>query len=347
MTHNEVDSHAIGLLRFPLIVGVVTLHAVFDLPEGLKAFDFAEHLVKELGHVAVPLFFLFSGYLFFKGLEKRFSWAVFRGKLHRRVRSLLVPYVLWNALFLLFLLALQLLFPGLLRSHSPILSYGVGDWLNSFWNYNGQLYGYPVLYAFWFLRNLMVLNVLSPLLWLVLKHGGRLAMGFVCGFFAVGSLFFVQQGIDWTLSVCFYMLGAWLRMSGLTVVRNVGYGHLLWVSALAMLVFFMAFRQPVFHNFYLLAAVLALPQTVGRVVERRGWQPNRWMAPATFFVFAAHVFIMPFFNRAWTIWLPATDVTAIAMLLVVPAMTVAFCLVGFYALCRYTPWVIKVLVNRA
>lgn len=94
-------SRIISLLRFPLIVGIVCIHA--GVPESVVSavgshavYDFVhEWSAQVVARVAVPLFFLISGYLFFLNVE-RLTLAAYGHKLWKRVRTLFVPYVWWN-----------------------------------------------------------------------------------------------------------------------------------------------------------------------------------------------------------------------------------------------------------
>lgn len=98
-------------LRFPLIVGVVFIHC-FGEPFDYESINFS-HLTgidyynlfrvsisHVLTHVCVPTFYLISGYLFFIGLEK-WNWNNYLNKLRKRVRSLLVPFLIWNTIYIL------------------------------------------------------------------------------------------------------------------------------------------------------------------------------------------------------------------------------------------------------
>ena len=91
------------LLNFPLIVGVVYIHAYgmeigfagSELgPAHLDRFtDVVRTLVSQgVARLAVPMFFLISGYFFFNGFT---GWSYFN-KLRVRFRTLLVPYVFWT-----------------------------------------------------------------------------------------------------------------------------------------------------------------------------------------------------------------------------------------------------------
>ena len=104
---DEGTSRVIQLLRFPLVVGVVYVHAFggatpMPRPAHGSPLEFPPSalvmiLVSQgVARVAVPLFFLIAGFLFFAGSE--WSVEVYLLKLRRRVKTLLVPYVLWNFL---------------------------------------------------------------------------------------------------------------------------------------------------------------------------------------------------------------------------------------------------------
>ena len=55
-----------------------------------------EHRIGDwFGQIAVPGFFMISGYRFYRD----FDWGKLRGKWQRRIKSLLVPYIVWNFLY--------------------------------------------------------------------------------------------------------------------------------------------------------------------------------------------------------------------------------------------------------
>ena len=109
-------SQVITALRFPLIVLVLFVHsnfkgvsfawdnalkASFSLPIGNinLSLGTSSTLYRSLAPLANPFFFFISGLLFFHC--RQFTRKVYINKIRHRLQSLLIPYILWNLLFLL------------------------------------------------------------------------------------------------------------------------------------------------------------------------------------------------------------------------------------------------------
>lgn len=99
-SNNDRLSKTIMFLRFPLIVAVVFIHTNLAdvmingrllVNEGqFPIHDLFRHIItNELARIAVPLFFFISGFLFFYHTD--FSMKMYKQKLKKRVRTLLVP----------------------------------------------------------------------------------------------------------------------------------------------------------------------------------------------------------------------------------------------------------------
>ena len=173
---SSILSQTITFLRLPLIVAVVYIHTNpgvsafgYDFPAsgtGLPVYRLFQYVItEELARIAVPLFFFISGFLFF--YRSGFSTRIYGQKLRKRARTLLVPYVLWNAAFFLVMFCAQAFLHVSPDKYPAIEEFGWLDWLNIFWSYNG---GMPASYQFWFVRDLMVAVLLSPVLYFIVKH---------------------------------------------------------------------------------------------------------------------------------------------------------------------------------
>lgn len=112
--------------------------------------------------VAVPLFFVFSGYLFFYK-NRSFTSGTYFMKLKKRVRSLLVPYLFWITLLALYYVILDRFV-----LEEPLYLTSVDGLYSIFYNFNKT--GYPISIQFWYIRDLMVTILLSPIIyWLIKK----------------------------------------------------------------------------------------------------------------------------------------------------------------------------------
>ena len=170
-----------------MIVGIVVIHANFTgmeifMPYAQSA-TFATRLIYFFSEVVarccVPLFFAISGYLFFKNVD-RFTAGVYGRKIKGRCKSVLQPYLIWNLIGFLFLLCKKLppftaYFPGV--ADMPL---GIGSFVDCFWNFHysevgapmvGEAFlpGYPIDFPLWFLRDLILIQLLTPLIYAVVK----------------------------------------------------------------------------------------------------------------------------------------------------------------------------------
>lgn len=166
MEISTFNNKKIKALNMLLIFFVLLLHSYY-----IEATEFTiANAVQEfagtngLTGVAVPMFFLLSGILFFKGVG---SVKDCLPKMKKRVRSLLVPYVIWNVIFVLWYLILQNLpvFGGYINNDivGKVFSPDIGSDIY-------ELLLKPVNFPLWFLRDLMIMVALSPVLFYLIKY---------------------------------------------------------------------------------------------------------------------------------------------------------------------------------
>ena len=96
-------SSSIACMRFPLAVTIIFYHShtIVSIPDSHFYFKFIYPFSLWLGETGVPAFFFISGLWFF------YSKKTYIEKIRNRIKSLLVPYLLWNTIMLTaFLVAL-------------------------------------------------------------------------------------------------------------------------------------------------------------------------------------------------------------------------------------------------
>ena len=109
---SNLQSLVIDWLRFPLAIAVVFIHSfgnkeinidyLHSNPLSLESiYDFLRITLSNIGtHFAVPVFFMFSGFLFFYKV-KDFNISIYKQKLHKRFLSLCIPYICWIVFYIL------------------------------------------------------------------------------------------------------------------------------------------------------------------------------------------------------------------------------------------------------
>lgn len=162
-------SSAITWLRFPLIFLIIMLHcySVQRLGGNHEMFFKAVYpFYNWLGETGVPGFFFISGYVFF--LSKK----TYTQKLSTRIHTLFIPYLLWNTVLLtIYLAAYAIGFPQNINGKS-LADYGLIDYVRLYWDRGSYDNGnfVPLLCPLWYIRNLLIISLLSPLLLFIIKY---------------------------------------------------------------------------------------------------------------------------------------------------------------------------------
>ena len=162
---------SIEVLRFPLIIIVVFAHLIpFELhaiklssdPSALYTL-ISELISHILSRLAVPCFFLFSGYFFFL-FSTDFSLQLYIKQLKKRLRTLLLPYGLWNALFVVVVLLKYYLFSSMGKPADELyFQLQRATWYEIIWTG-------PFLFPLWYLRDLICMAILTPLFYVLFKY---------------------------------------------------------------------------------------------------------------------------------------------------------------------------------
>ena len=263
-------SKTVDLLKVLLCVGIVFRHAeLVGVAERNAAFGAFSHGMMIFTEICVPMFFLLSGYLFFLNVPEKPTLKLYFNKLRTRVTTLLVPYLIANAVaFVIYWLAHRL-------APQMIAGFFGENWrhpLFIFWTG-------PINLSLWFIRDLMYSIVLSPLIWLLVRYTR------FWGVLAVGLLWYFKL-----LPVYvnfFFILGAWAAVRKIDVgggCRRTGPWFLFMYICL--------FALPLPYETLKLITVLAgLPLCIyaaGLLMDRFQWEiPSNW-AVWCFFMYLYH-----------------------------------------------------------
>lgn len=170
-----VVSKTISALRFPLAVMVIVLHCgindmnysaigLSDMDENFPIYCIMTWILGHfISNVAVPVFFIISGFLLFYNVEK-YDASIYKNKMKKRVKSLLVPYLCWNTIYLVLFY---------LIGHNNISLTSVPDMYADNVSLGRFLYiAYvrpPVDGPLWFIRNLFCMVLAAPIFYCVIS----------------------------------------------------------------------------------------------------------------------------------------------------------------------------------
>lgn len=240
--------------------------------------------------IAIPFFFMISGFLFFVTVDNSIS-RVFT-KIQKRLRSLLIPYLLWCILTLLLFIVLNLFVWT--SQFVNLKIFAVYDEMGFWGTLKLVFWGdpMPLAFQFWFVRNLLVVIFTTPLIFLMIKYVPS-PLIFVSLLFAIAF----SDNASFLLSFSYFILGAIFSEHKKLLAPKVGRSPL-FLSVMLFLIFLtdtillVSGYIPVFvHNIFALVGVFAvwLMYDVVYIYVPRGFKEKiKPLLNYTFFVFAFH-----------------------------------------------------------
>jgi surface polysaccharide O-acyltransferase-like enzyme len=342
-------SRKIALFSFTAIILVVFIHARTTdsmVPKsGLlyaTSFIIQNFIGDGIARVSVPLFFAFSGFLFFATLIP--TIVGFRKKLSSRGRTLVIPYLVWNGMGILLLLLIQTVHGNVsLSGEKLIANYSPLDFLL-------RLYPHPVQFQFWFLLDLAVYLLLSPLLYFLIKRFGIvMPLFFLLLYFSKICripLHISDAGLH-TEGMLFFSIGAWIVVRNLRLPalssRIVIIMSIAWIGLCLGKTFFLlhygeTYQYNLIHRATVIIGVISvwrlydlLPDTV---ITARWWNA---LLPFTFFIYAFHEPAQTIIRNELLGVIGSTIVTKSICFAVCPVVTIAIAVGLATALQKGTP----------
>lgn len=378
MTSDALLSKTISYLRFPLTVGVVFIH--FNLVEhpvslhgvqyGLNQPAWLVFIVnffsEVLPQVGVPLFFVISGFLFF--YRAPFDWNAYHQKLRKRLKTLLVPFILWNVIAVLIQTMYQIpfLFPNATTvemrfSFMRLFHTFFANFANAgifvspdYAMMEGGGSPYPINLPMWYVRDLMVMVLMAPVVyWLVRRVGAWFIIG-------LGMVYYLYQpllmpngswGVLLSQAAFFFSWGAYYSINKVSFVDRFSqyrYAPLFYLPiALADAWTKQAPYNLFIHEAGVLVGVVAAVVVVAHLLEKEQIKVYPTLANCSFFVYALHVLIINDLSRILLslLHLPDTTWAMLVLYILVPIVTTLLCVLLYVLLKRYVPALCNLLTG--
>lgn len=347
---NARSSTIINMMRFPLIAMVVLAHSVIQLGftsvqwnlSGDNLFHITENFFFSLGVFAVTWFSLISGY-FFVG-KNGLGVEAYGTALRKRFHSLLIPYILWNAIYIVVLWSKNYVAGaigfapgvnqnelGLYESYSPL------EW-----------FLLPINHPLWYVRELIYLTIISPIFYWSIRYLKEFA---IIGL-AIAYLFIPQFYTPFSDNISFYFcLGMYLSYRDVDVVKLCH--RLRWVAfvgALAYVPIIVFFHKAVAGQVIILVRLLLLIflfNVFAWIYDNRQAWVNALLkvGQSAFFVYSLHVMIFINLIRGTLYTTPLADSGwgKILIYFATGGGTLLCCLVAYYLSRRFLPRLTAIL----
>lgn len=372
----NTQSITIDRLRPLLALMVVGLHVRPYYTTGTETFFDGVYeasvitVFRILFSVAVPFFFLISGFYFFKGLNE-WDTSLWKAKIKKRTGSLLIPYIIWNIIALIGYPLTRLAGCWVKGAPFPDILAQLNErgWLRLFWN--RSLYGEvnegttnllgwivdtgaPMNAPTWFLRDLMVVILFTPLIWWLIRHLGK---GFILitGLLYLVDIWIPVSGFS-SSAFLLFSIGAWLSLTGKDLVWLSQKKPLLQASIALTLMFVAAItlgRYQWIYNvssrLFIIFAIPVLFHLTSEMPIRKGLKKiTADMSRSSFFVYVVHmVLITDAINWVLLYFIHPQNKAALFILLTISTITVYLvCHLIWLFMSRYMPKTLNILTGN-
>lgn len=374
------------MLRFPLAILVVFVHsfgADIDVSElhasgltGLAVYDYIRLFFSVvIARSAVPIFFIISGYLLFLKVEE-YNKTVYISKLRKRWHSLVVPYFSWIVLCILWKLMFWV--GGILLHGKPwtgILDFFQNNgylhmlWDSSVWGERTTWLGFethnsgPVLLPFWYMRDLIIMVVISPSIYWLIK---KIKIVFVILLLAI---YVFDIKVSWmsgtfTCASLFFSLGAYFAIKKQDFTEALWkWRHLICPVAILLMIYQTYSgsamgdeNSRMIHPWLVIFLSFALILLASKLCKYpKLYATNKKLARTSFFIYALHPFILYYvisaFNKLSGIGAKVFSMTDSWYMmtfnyLASPFVCILLCITIYWFLQKYFPSFLGVIVGE-
>ena len=339
-------SAAISWLRFPLILCVVMLHCYCTVPlphpeDHNLYFSLVYPFGLWLGESGVPAFFFISGFLFY------ISQKSYKERIKSRVHTLLYPYLLWNSIFLMIYLVLFILGHPLDILGKNISDYDIIDYIRAYIDrgeYNEGNNG-PILCTYWYVRNLFLLCLISPLWYYLNKF-----LKFLFPLLLVLWWMSLHHNALLAESILFFNLGACFAIHDINPLEQISRKRVLFLSFWVILSFADLFTHSVIsfggafyvHRLSLIVNIFAFLLLADMITKGESSKVNTFLMGSVFWVFATHDHLAIAFRRLCMTYMGnVSDITHFFLYWLAVIVVTLLCLISYAVMNQLFPSFVK------
>lgn len=297
---SQTDSNRLTALRFPLIVAVVLIHN-FDIIKNSSSTsqgtawqkiisEFAINLTAQgLCRLAVPIFFIISSYLLFSPTP--YTPQRYKIEIAKRSKTLVIPFLFWTICVFLASIATQHITEAnsLLHKQSrPPFAEGTPfELVNAIIGIDRK----PVAHHFWFIRDLIILCLFSPAIYIIIKNFGLAVILPLTALWLTDSWPLAAPTLD---GILFFSIGCFLACKNASLFcfdKKIKLSSALY-AALLLTSIYMGETTKIGRYTHNLGILIGIPVALylsGEAAKSPAiFEKLAKLAPYSFFVYAAH-----------------------------------------------------------
>lgn len=281
-------SRKVTIVSFILSVFVLYIHAKnLDSPSTLVQV-LNQILSETFGRIAVPYFFLQSGYWMFRYDIFETKSDVLKRKLKKKVISLGVPYLLWNTFGLIFFLIVTRL-PGMPFNLYDGQIVGI-TWENIF----EGIFLHKFYFPFWFMKNLIVLTVITPILVKVLRNKYMTCVTIIV--LLILSMMGIDTPICQTNSILLFMIGGTLSVYYREYWENPNKNRFETIFYIVLFVISAVLKWlaiPFISTIFVAVSPILFWKSCDLLGQMKVFDHEPlWFCKQSFFIYSAHIFLV-------------------------------------------------------
>ena len=289
--------------------------------------------------IAVPLFFAISGYLFFLNI-KNGSISEFLTKYKKRSKSLVLPYLIWSIYGIILYLTLQSIpFSKNYFTNELIANY-------SFSHLISTIFINPIPYQLWFIRDLIILIAISPILYWLVKYLKLYLIILLVITWIYGFNYFIFSNE----ALLFFVLGALLSIKNINIQQSyLSHRYLIFLIMWAVLLIiktyllYINFENEllilILHKLSILIGIISIWSLYDNIFKERNIIEFKFFTlfQYTFFLYAFHEPILTIFKKAFYSILGYSEFSSFIIYVLAPTITIIISLLVGYYLKRIIP----------
>lgn len=291
----QQESKAINIARFIFVVGVLFIHfpISYVAADGINLTESDTpmyNLISSrffLSDTCLSGLFLLSGYLFFKNIPGEYSEELYFKKINVRLWSICVPYLFWNVFWLVYNLLKTYKLQG--TADSDLLEItNISDFFACFWKRGWGVYpDFPIAGYTWYLRDLFIFSLLSPIYNYCYKNR-RL------GFLLLVILIICESVKGWHMPG----MNTWIYIGGFIACKGITFeqicNRISWLESIIAFIIVNFIYYFIFHDRAVYTALAIVSFVLILKISFLAWNSNTLLSlsASSTFLYLTHIFIL-------------------------------------------------------